>query len=250
MYFAPLLLVPEAALLVLGFALMVWRWKHPAAFLMLLSGLGVLFVGGTLVSYPNASFPQLNHWTPAYPAIYAGIAVALGAFATSLEAWQSSTRRWVVPATMGAAIALLALWNVTYYFALYKPDASILKSDNYRQAQEYYDVQNAQSRYIASLDNAYRAVWVGPPTRPYDAGVTYALAGREPDVVRLANPQSELTNLEPGTSELERRGLAFIIFPEHEQYRPLVEASFPGGEAGVVYGPTGKPLFATYEVRP
>jgi hypothetical protein len=36
----PLLLVPEAALLVLGVALLAWRWRHPAAFLMILSGWG------------------------------------------------------------------------------------------------------------------------------------------------------------------------------------------------------------------
>jgi 4-amino-4-deoxy-L-arabinose transferase-like glycosyltransferase len=32
MYFAPLLLAAEAALLVLGVAVLVWRWRHPAAF--------------------------------------------------------------------------------------------------------------------------------------------------------------------------------------------------------------------------
>jgi 4-amino-4-deoxy-L-arabinose transferase-like glycosyltransferase len=45
MYYAPLLLRAEAALLVLGVALLVWRWRHPAAFLLLLSGVAVLFVG-------------------------------------------------------------------------------------------------------------------------------------------------------------------------------------------------------------
>ncbi len=40
MYYAPLLLPAEAALLVLGVALLVWRWRDPAAFLILLSGLG------------------------------------------------------------------------------------------------------------------------------------------------------------------------------------------------------------------
>jgi len=45
MYYASLLLVPEAALLVLGVALLAWRWRHPAAFLMMVSGLAVLFVG-------------------------------------------------------------------------------------------------------------------------------------------------------------------------------------------------------------
>src|SRR5205814_7394838 len=46
MYYAPLLLKAEAAILVLGVAFLIWRWQHPAAFLVLLSGLGVLLVGG------------------------------------------------------------------------------------------------------------------------------------------------------------------------------------------------------------
>ena len=75
MYYAPLLLKAEAALLVLGVAFLIWRWQHPAAFLVLLSGLGVLLVGGTLVLYPNSSPPMLAHRTPAFPAFYAAIAV-------------------------------------------------------------------------------------------------------------------------------------------------------------------------------
>src|SRR6266513_3129707 len=55
--YAPRLLPAEASLLVLGVALLLWHWHHPAAFLILASGLGVLLVGGTLVAYLN-SFPQ------------------------------------------------------------------------------------------------------------------------------------------------------------------------------------------------
>jgi 4-amino-4-deoxy-L-arabinose transferase-like glycosyltransferase len=44
-FYAPLLLPAEATLLVLGIALLLWHWRHPAAFLMLVSGLGVLLVG-------------------------------------------------------------------------------------------------------------------------------------------------------------------------------------------------------------
>ena len=54
MYYAPLLLVAEAALLVLGVALLLWRWRHPAAFLLLLSGFGVLLVGVRLCCIPIA----------------------------------------------------------------------------------------------------------------------------------------------------------------------------------------------------
>jgi len=76
-YYAPLLLPAEAAILVLGVALLVWRWRHPAAFLMLISGLGVLFVGGTLVAYSNSVPPLINHWTPAFPAFYVALAVPI-----------------------------------------------------------------------------------------------------------------------------------------------------------------------------
>src|SRR4029077_19037215 len=65
-FYGPLLLSAESALLVLGLALLLWHWRHPAAFLTLGSGLGVLLVGGTLVAYPNSVPPLVNHWTPAF----------------------------------------------------------------------------------------------------------------------------------------------------------------------------------------
>ncbi|HEX9281210.1 MAG TPA: glycosyltransferase family 39 protein, partial [Candidatus Udaeobacter sp.] len=65
-FYGPLLLPAESALLVLGVSLLLWHWRHPAAFLILASGLGVLLVGGTLVAYPNSVPPLINHWTPAF----------------------------------------------------------------------------------------------------------------------------------------------------------------------------------------
>jgi 4-amino-4-deoxy-L-arabinose transferase-like glycosyltransferase len=81
-FYAPLLLPAEAALLVLGVALLLWHWRHPAAFLILASGIGVFLVGGTLVAYPNSVPPLINHWTPAFPAFYVALAVPVGAWIT------------------------------------------------------------------------------------------------------------------------------------------------------------------------
>jgi 4-amino-4-deoxy-L-arabinose transferase-like glycosyltransferase len=250
-YFAPLLLAPEAALLVVGVALLAWKWKHPAAFLMLLSGLGVMFVGGTLVTYPNASFPQINHWTPAFPAIYAAIGIPIGFLARSVAVRLSEGRRWVMPAALGVSLAALIGWNTGFYFTEYKANAGLLRSENYRRAQEYYDVQTAQSRYIASLGRGYRVVWVGQTAQPYDASFTYALLGSNEDEgslqggVRIANPETEL-----GAVQAQGQELAFILFPESEQHRPIVEGTHPGGQWRQVSGPTGTPLFSTYEVEP
>ena len=63
-FYRPLLLPAESAVLVLGVALLFWHWRHPAAFLILASGLGVLLVGGALLAYPNSVPPLINHWTP------------------------------------------------------------------------------------------------------------------------------------------------------------------------------------------
>ena len=82
-FYGPLLLPAEAALLVLGVALLSWHCRHPAAFLILVSGLGVLLVGGTLVAYPNSVSPLINHWTPAFPAFYVALAVPVGVWTTA-----------------------------------------------------------------------------------------------------------------------------------------------------------------------
>jgi len=107
MYFAPLLLAAEAALLVLGVALLIWRWRHPAAFLLLLSGIGVLLVGGTLVLYPNSSPPMLGHWTPAFPFFYAAIAVPIGAWVTSARDLPRLKSRWITATVVTVGLAIL-----------------------------------------------------------------------------------------------------------------------------------------------
>ena len=51
----------------LGTALLIWHWRHPAAFLTLLAGAGVLLVGGTLTRGVGVGPPFLAHWTSAFP---------------------------------------------------------------------------------------------------------------------------------------------------------------------------------------
>ena len=76
----------------LGAALLVWRWRQPAAFLMLLSGFSVIFVGGTLVT----DAPSLNHWTAVFSVFYVALALPIGA-------WVASARASLSPATQRLA---------------------------------------------------------------------------------------------------------------------------------------------------
>jgi hypothetical protein len=107
-YYAPLLFGVEAALVALGVALLIWRWRHPAAFLLLLSGLGVLFVGGTLVR----GAPHLNHWTAAFPSFYAALAVPVGAWAASRWGGLPASLRWAGPTALTVGLVMLGSLNV------------------------------------------------------------------------------------------------------------------------------------------
>jgi len=134
-FYAALLLPAEAALLVLGVALLLWHWRHPAAFLMLSSGLGVLLVGGTFVAYPNSVPPLVNHWTPAFPAFYVALAVPVCAWTTAAQSEFEPRLRWIFPITVAIGLVVLGWCNLNFYFHGYNADPESLKSKAYRSAQ-------------------------------------------------------------------------------------------------------------------
>ncbi|HEU5246216.1 MAG TPA: hypothetical protein VFU09_03920, partial [Candidatus Udaeobacter sp.] len=243
-FYAPLLLPAEAALLVLGVALLVWRLRHPAAFLMLTSGPAVLLIGGTLVAYPNSVPPLINHWTPAFPAFYVALVVRIAVWVTSAGIKLLERLRWVLPATLAISLSLLGWLNLDLYFHRYYADPATLKSNAYRSAQQNYEIQTAQSRYQASLGPGYHVFTTGKRPPPYDATITrYLVADQQ--WTALTNPAVELPLIAPG-----RRGLAFLFFPGNNQYRELTHKFYPGGVDGEVTTKRAKHLFYTYVLTP
>ena len=243
-FYGPLLLPAESALLVLGVALLLWHWRHPAAFLILASGLGVLLVGGTLVAYPNSVPPLINHWTPAFPAFYVALAVPVGAWATAGKSELEPQLRWILPATVAIALLVLGWCNLNFYFHRYYADPESLKSKAYRSAQRNYEVQTAQSRYSASLGRNYEVFTVGQSPWPYDPVTTRYLV-REQKWTLLTNPATELASI-----TRDNKGVAFLFFPGNEQYEQTTHELFPGGKHGEVTSRHGKHLFYTYVLPP
>lgn len=243
-FYAPLLLPVEGALLVLGVALLLWHWRHPAAFLILASGLGVLLVGGTFVAYPNSAPPLINHWTPAFPAFYVALAVPVGAWTTAVESDLESPLRWILPATLGIALLVLGWCNLNFYFNRYYADPETLKSKAYRSAQRNYQVQTAQSRYLASLGSNHEVYTVGQSSSPYDPVTTRYLV-REQKWTQLTNPATQLASV-----NRDNHGVAFLFFPGNEQYRQRTYELFPGGKQGEITSQDGKHLFYTYVLAP
>jgi hypothetical protein len=238
------LLPAESGLLVLGVALLLWYWRHPAAFLILASGLGVLLVGGTLVAYPNSVPPLINHWTPAFPAFYVALAVPVGAWITAGQSKLESRLRWILPVTVAIALLVLGWCNLNFYFHRYYADPESLKSEAYRSAQRNYEVQTLQSRYSASLGPNYNVFTVGQSSWPYDPETTRYLV-REQKWTRLINPATDLASI-----TRDNRGVAFLFFPGNEQYQQMTRELFPGGKNGEVTNRRGKNLFYTYVLTP
>ena len=243
-FYAPLLLPAESALLVLGVALLLWQWRHPAAFLILASGLGVLLVGGTLVGYPNSVPPLINHWTPAFPAFYVALAVPVGAWTRAGQSELDPRLHWILPATVAVALVVLGWCNLNFYFHRYYADPQSLKSTAYRSAQRNYEVQTAQSRYSASLGPKYEVFTAGQSPWPYDPSTTQYLV-RDQKWTHLTNPAAELESI-----TRDNTGVAFLFFPGNEQYLQRVHELFPGGTDGEVTTQRGKHLFYTYVLAP
>ena len=243
-FYAPLLLPAESALLVLGVALLLWHWRHPAAFLILASGLGVLLVGGTLVGYPNSVPPLINHWTPAFPAFYVALAVPVGAWTRASQSELEPRLHWILPATVGTALLVLGWCNLNFYFYRYYADPESLKSQWYKSAQRNYEVQTAESRYMASLGGNHEIFTVGRSPWPYDPLTTHYLV-REQTWTVLNNPDTELPPI-----TRDSKGMAFLFFPGNEQYEQTTRELFPGGNHGEVTTRRGKHLFYTYVLLP
>jgi hypothetical protein len=222
----------------------LWHLRHPAAFLVLASGLGVLFVGGTLVAYPNSVPPLINHWTPAFPAFYVALAVPIGAWTTAVESDLESPLRWILPATLGIALLVLGLCNLNFYFSRYYADPETLKSKAYRSAQQNYEVQTAQSRYLASLGSNYEVFTVGQSASPYDPVTTRYLV-RDQKWTQLTNPVTQLASV-----NRDNQGVAFLFFPGNERYQQRTYELFPGGKQGEITSQHGKHLFYTYVLAP
>jgi hypothetical protein len=242
-YFGSLLRVPEAALLMLGAGLLVWKWKHPAAFLLLLSGLGVLFVGGSLVLYPNSVPPLINHWTPAFPVFYCALAIPVGLWLDANWAELPRHLRWVKLVGLSSGLALLAWLNLSYYFGSYHANAETLRSEGYRAAQRSYDNELAMSRHAALLGPDYMVVIVGNAAAPYDRELTRFLGGSSEPVVYMPDPSNSAHIV-----ARPQMVATFILFPGNEQYQATLRARYPGGKDGRFAGETGKLAFLTYTV--
>ena len=112
--------------------------------------------------------PGFNHWTAVFSVFYVALALPIGAWAASARAALSPATQRLAYVGLAAALVVLGLVNVAFYFGSYYANPNVLVKTPYRTAQGYYEIQSMQSRYQASLGPAYQVRVVGLEVPPYD----------------------------------------------------------------------------------
>jgi hypothetical protein len=226
-YFAPFFQPIEAALLLVGAGVLIWRWRQPAAFLLLLWGLSVTL---TSVLLDASTIPNFAHWAPAFPAFFLALALPVALW---LGAMRRVGRR---AGLVGAAVVAGGLiWaggaNAYAYLATYPTQVPVESS-----------MDTVQGRFIAAAGAHARIRVVGTTWQPV-----------RPDVAAMMNPQSPSTNFFNPSRELPvvgdpTRDQVFIFYNDELHYLPIVQYYYPGGQTADLRTPGGIFVATTYSV--
>lgn len=216
-YWAPFLSPVAAVLLLLGLGVLVSRWRQPGAFLVLLWGASVVFVGGTLID--EGHIPAFVHWTPAFPAFFLALSLPVSLLFKSLLRYRPRWR-YAGSALLAWALCLLAGANLYWYLALYP-------------SQVPPAFGPAEGRFLASLPPGSQVRVVGNSWYPYSPQMGLMLAPAI-NVSELLNPSLELPLVGDLASDL-----VFIFNDDQAHYLPVVQGYYPGGEVRPLQTPGG-----------
>lgn len=221
-YWAPFLSPVEAVLLLLGVGVLASRWRQPGAFLVLLWGASIVFVGGTLID--QGHIPSFVHWTPAFPAFFLALALPVSLLFKSLLRYGPRWRQ-AGGVLLAAGLGLLAVANLYRYVTVYP-------------AQVPPAFGPAVGRFLATLPSDSQVRLVGNLSPPHSSVMGRMLA---PGVTvgELLNPSLELPLPYP------TRGLVFIFDEEQAHYLPVVQSYYPRGEVRPLQTPGG-PIGSAY----
>jgi 4-amino-4-deoxy-L-arabinose transferase-like glycosyltransferase len=213
-YYAPLLLPLEGALLLLGIGLLIWRWRQPASFLVLLWGSSVIMIS-TLVDI--STIPNFAHWAPAFPAIYLALTLPIAVWAGQLLRAPIPARLRMLRVVTGALLIILLgadlAANAYAYLVQYPPrvpgDASL---------------EAVQGRYLASVGTGTYVRIVGNSWQHVYPDI-HAMMAPDTHIDNFRNPSREL----PLVADPDH-DLAFLFYNDMYTYIPLVQSYYPGGK--------------------
>jgi 4-amino-4-deoxy-L-arabinose transferase-like glycosyltransferase len=231
-YYASMLLPWEGVLLALGAACLLWRWKQPAAFLVLLWG-GSLLLLNSIIEIPENPNPNLSHYRPAWAAFYLALALPPAFWLISLR--RIGRRAWQVGvALVGIGAAGLLASNVYFYLVKYPP--MVPAQDSFRTIQGRLYLQTGPGDLV-------RVVGGGPYAYDYDREYARWLGPQTPAGAWLN--QTRQLPLVGGTANNQ----IFAYLPQ-SPYKPIIRYYYPEGQEVLLPTSDGQVGVETYRVSP
>ncbi|MDQ5858089.1 MAG: PA14 domain-containing protein, partial [Acidobacteriota bacterium] len=235
----------EAALIILGIAWALWRWRDTRMALLSIWFWSTVLVGGAL----TIDAPYMARLIGIVPvlALFAAIPVSrLAAAAADFVATRVPPpfgKRLGEAVSATALLGLLAFltWqNYTDYFRRYLALRPFQEATGQalfvRQVREQALAERRPPPKFYSL-GAHHVYWGYGVNR----FLNYGTPGQD-----MANPSNELPVVDDG------RDVVFMVWPVNKQYLPVIKAYYPEGvETPFHYGPpdSTSPLFLSYRVR-
>jgi 4-amino-4-deoxy-L-arabinose transferase-like glycosyltransferase len=209
----------SAVLLVLGVALALVNWRRSEWFLLIAWLAGAAVLGGMLL----VNTPESPRYVTTAPALCLLVTLALQRIITLAgQAFRLSDRKHTLIAI--ATIALLAGWNLNFYFRDYIPRRTYGWTNT--------EIVTKLSHYV-NAQSAPVYVYMFTPPRIFLGNGTIRFVASGIEGMDVRDPVTDPAQIMPPPDG--RRPL-FIFLPEREAELAVVQQRFPGGAVERFYG--------------
>jgi 4-amino-4-deoxy-L-arabinose transferase-like glycosyltransferase len=218
-FFAPFLRPIEAVILVLGLGVLVWRWRQPASFLIVLWAGSVMLVA-SMINIPINPNPNFTHWAPAWPVFFLALALPPSLLLQSLR---RVSRAWWRAGAIFLSLGFMCIAAADFYFYLvtYPPYAPAVLPVN----------RATQGRFLANVEPNTLVRYVGCCSFDYEYGEAFA---PKTSVGQFSNASRQLPLI--GDSEHNQ---IFYIPGWPNPYVPILQHYYPGGRIENITIPNG-----------
>lgn len=235
----------EAALIILGIAWALWRWRDTRMGLLSIWFWSTVLVGGAL----TIDAPYMARLIGIVPVLAVFAAIPASRLAAALADFVATRVRPPFGKRIGEAVSATALLGLLAFLTWQN------YSDYYRRylALRPFPEPTGQALFVRQM-REQAAAERRPTPKFYSLGahhvywgygvnrfLNYGTPGQD-----MANPSNELPVVD------DDRDIVFMVWPGNEQYLPVIKAYYPEGvETPFHYGPPGStsPLFISYRVQ-
>ncbi len=228
-FFAPFFRPFEIVLLALSFGILIYRWRQPASFLVLLWA-GSIAAVASIIDIPINPNPNFTHWAPAWPVFFLAYGLAPALWLVALR--RTSRRLWQVGSVLVAVgMVVLAFANFRFYLVDYPPRVG---TDQV--------IRSIQARYLMQVKPGSTTRFVSCCWFAFSTEFGEAFAADKP-AGQLMNPSRDLPLvMDPPRDQV------FVMARTVDAYLPILQYYYPGGEIDKITGNDGTYVASAYRV--